>query len=69
MGEKSELGRVPAAGGEPTKINLGIEIRGGADLSADKKRIVYSSEKLALEIQAMENFPPQEKSAGPAKCR
>ncbi len=68
-GEKGELWRVPAAGGEPTKINLGIEFMRGADLSPDEKRIVYTSEKLVLEIWAMENFLPQEKSPGPAKSR
>jgi Tol biopolymer transport system component len=67
--EKGELWRVPATGGEPTKINLGIEFKRDADLSSDEKRIVYTSEKLVLEIWAMENFLPQEKSAGPAKSR
>jgi len=66
--EKGELWRVPAAGGEPTKINLGIELKGDADLSSDEKRIVYTSSKLVLEIWAMENFLPQEKSAA-AKSR
>lgn len=68
-GEKGELWRVPSAGGEPTKIDLGIELKGDADLSPDEKRIVYTDAKLVLEIWAMENFLPQEKSAGPAKFR
>ena len=68
-GEKGELWRVPAAGGEPTKIDLGIEFKGDVDLSPDERRIIYTSAKLVLEIWAMENFLPQEKSAGPAKSR
>jgi Tol biopolymer transport system component len=68
-GEKGELWRVPAAGGEPTKIDLGIEFKGDVDLSPDERRIVYTSSKLVLEIWAMENFLPKEKSAAPAKSR
>lgn len=68
-GEKRELWRVPSVGGEPTKIDLGLEFKGDVDLSPDEKRVVYASEKLVLEIWAMENFLPQEKSAGLAKSR
>jgi Tol biopolymer transport system component len=58
-GGKRELWRIPTAGGEPTKIDLGIEFKGDADLSPDEKRIVYTSAKLVVEIWAMENFLPQ----------
>ncbi len=67
--EKNGLWRVSAAGGEPTKIDLGMAFKSNVDISPDEKRIIYTDAKLVLEIWAMENFLPQEKSAGPAKSR
>jgi Tol biopolymer transport system component len=60
--EKRELWQVDSAGGEPKKINLGMEpceIR----LHPDGRRIVFTSGIKAKEIWTMENFLPPAKAA------
>jgi Tol biopolymer transport system component len=58
--EKGELWRVPAAGGEPTKIGLKMERMKHLRLHPDGKRIVFASEKVVLGVWEMENFLPKE---------
>jgi Tol biopolymer transport system component len=67
--EKGELWQVPAAGGEPTKIGLSMELMRHLRLHPDGKRIVFTSEKILQEVWVMENFLPKEKSAGLSKFR
>ncbi len=56
-GDKSELWQVSSAGGEPTKINIGMELR-DLQLHPDGRRIVFTSGINSREIWAMENFLP-----------
>jgi len=55
--EKRELWQVDSAGGEPKKINIGMEVR-EMQLHPDGRRIVFTSGKNSKEIWAMENFLP-----------
>lgn len=66
--EKGELWLVPAAGGEPTRIGLNMERMKHLRLHPEGKRIVFTSEKIVLEVWVMENILPKEKSAA-AKSR
>jgi len=56
-GEKRELWQIPSAGGEPTTINIGMDLR-DMQLHPDGRRIVFTSGMNAKEIWAMENFLP-----------
>jgi len=60
--EKRELWQIPSAGGEPKKINIGMELR-EMRLHPDGRRIVFTSGKNSNEIWAMENFLPPLKVA------
>jgi len=56
-GEKRELWQIPSAAGEPTKINIGMELR-DLQLHPDGRRIVFTSGTNSREVWAMENFLP-----------
>jgi len=60
--EKRELWQVNSAGGEPKKINVGMELR-EMQLHTDGRRIVFTSGKNSKEIWVMENFLPPVKVA------
>jgi Tol biopolymer transport system component len=60
--EKRELWQVDSAGGEPKKINVGMELR-EMQLHPDGRRIVFTSGKTSREIWVMENFLPATKAA------
>ena len=60
--EKRELWQVDSAGGEPKKINVGMEMR-EMQLHPDGRRIVFTSGNISREIWAMENFLPPLKVA------
>lgn len=60
--EKRELWQIPSAGGEPKKIDLGMELR-EIRLHPDGRRIVFTSGKTSNEIWVMENFLPGLKAA------
>jgi Tol biopolymer transport system component len=60
--EKRELWQIPSAGGEPKKINIGMELR-EMRLHPDGRRIVFTSGKNSNEIWVMENFLPPLKVA------
>lgn len=55
--EKRELWQVDSAGGEPKKINVGMELR-EMQLHPDGRRIVFTCGNISREIWAMENFLP-----------
>jgi Tol biopolymer transport system component len=55
--EKRELWQVDSAGGEPKKINIGMELR-EMRLHPDGRRIVFTSGKNSKEVWVMENFLP-----------
>jgi len=55
--EKCELWQVDSAGGEPKKINVGMELR-EMQLHPDGRQIVFTSGNISTEIWAMENFLP-----------
>ncbi|MCX6537514.1 MAG: hypothetical protein NT151_01065 [Acidobacteria bacterium] len=58
-GQKRELWQIPFAGGEPQKINLGMELEfRDLQLHPDGRRIVFTSGRNSSEIWAMENFLP-----------
>jgi len=59
--EKRELWQVDSAGGEPKKVNVGMELR-DLHLHPDGRRIVFTSGKTAREIWVMENFLPPAKA-------
>ncbi len=56
--EKRELWQIPSAGGEPQKINIGMELR-DIQLHPDGRRIVFTSGTTSKEIWVMENFLPK----------
>lgn len=58
--EKRELWQVASTGGEPRKINVGMELR-DVRLHPDGRRIVFTSGKSAKEVWTMENFLPAQK--------
>ena len=58
--EKRELWQVASAGGEPRKINLGMELR-DLRLHPDGRRLVFTSGKNSKEVWVMENFLPSAK--------
>jgi Tol biopolymer transport system component len=60
--EKRELWQVDSAGGEPKKINIGMDLR-DMQLHPDGRRIVFTSGINSREIWAMENFLPPLKVA------
>jgi Tol biopolymer transport system component len=60
--EKRELWQVDSAGGEPKKIDVGMELR-EMQLHPDGQRIVFTSGNISREIWAMENFLPLQKAA------
>jgi len=60
--EKRELWQVNSAGGEPRKINIGMELR-DIRLHPAGRRIVFTSGKKSREIWAMEHFLPTPKDA------
>jgi Tol biopolymer transport system component len=63
-GEKRELWQIPFAGGEPQKINMGMELElRDMQLHPDGRRIVFTSGKKSNEIWVMENFLPAMKVA------
>jgi Tol biopolymer transport system component len=53
--EKRELWQVDSAGGEPKKINVGMDLR-EVRLHPEGRRIVFTSGKDSREIWVMENF-------------
>lgn len=58
--EKRELWQVASAGGEPRKIDVGMELR-DMRLHPDGRRFVFTSGKSAKEVWVMENFLPTPK--------
>ena len=58
--ERRELWQVDSAGGEPKKINMGMELR-GLHLHPDGRRIVFTAGTSAQEVWVMENFLPAPK--------
>lgn len=60
--EKRELWQVDSTGGEPRKINVGMELR-DMQLHPDGRRIVFTSGNNSKEIWVMENFLPTPKVA------
>ena len=59
--EKRELWQVASTGGEPRKINVGMELR-DVRLHPDGRRIAFTSGKNSKEVWVMENFLPALKS-------
>jgi Tol biopolymer transport system component len=60
--DKHELWQIPSVGGEPKKINIGMEVR-EMQLHPDGRRIVFTSGNTLKEIWVMENFLPGLKAA------
>jgi Tol biopolymer transport system component len=60
--EKTELWHLDTTGGEPKKINIGMEVR-DIRLHPDGRRIAFTSGNVTKEIWAMENFLPPAKAA------
>jgi Tol biopolymer transport system component len=59
-GEKSELWQVPSAGGTPTKIDVGMDLR-DVQLHPDGRRFAFKSGTDSKEVWVMENFLPAPK--------
>jgi Tol biopolymer transport system component len=59
--EKRELWQVDSTGGEPRKINVGMELR-DMQLHPDGRRIVFTAGNTSKEIWVMENFLPPRKA-------